>query len=61
MVAPALVSTGLSSFVVTTFAVQPGTGWYETELKGWSAGRSTTTLVVDAVADSVGTRNVRTA
>ncbi len=52
------VFTGVSSFSVVTLAVQPGTGSVERLEKGASFGRSTVTLVVVAVADSVGTLKV---
>ena len=51
-------STGLGSLASVTTALHPGTGRVETELSGVSCGRVTTTLVVEAVGDSFGTRNV---
>ncbi len=55
MVLPS-TSTGAGSAPFSTVAVQPGTGSTSTALSGVSVGRATSTLTVDAVSDSVGTR-----
>jgi hypothetical protein len=51
-------SIGWASFDLTAAMVQPATGLSDTEANGVSAGRLTSTLVVPAVSDSFGTRNV---
>src|SRR5689334_25383974 len=56
---PSSVLNGVASFLVTTFACQPGCGLTLTEASGWSWGRKTCTLVVDAESDSVGTRKIK--
>ena len=60
MTGPSSVCTGVCSFLVTSDAVHPGTGWVATELIGWSEGKLILSRVVEAVADSVGTRKVST-
>ena len=42
-----------------TWALQPSTGFTDTEVNGVSVGRVTSSLFVLAVADSLGTLNVR--
>lgn len=56
-----LAVTTSGSCAVVTFAVQPGTGRTETVASGRSCGRVTTSSVVDAVSDSLGTRKVSAA
>src|SRR5689334_5373943 len=54
---PSSSVSGVSSFFVATVTVQPGTGMVATEATGWSGSRNMSSLVVDAVSLSVGTRN----
>jgi hypothetical protein len=56
-VSPSLVLIGVASLLVSVVAVHPGTGMIDTEAIGLSAGRLTSSLVVEAVSLSVGTRN----
>ena len=51
---PSSFVTGCASFFLTTLAVQPGTGWVDTNWK--PAGNCTSTLTVDASSRSFGTR-----
>ncbi len=50
-------SIGGSTLRFSTATVQPGTGMVETEPTGALSGRFTSTLTVDAVSLSFGTRN----
>jgi hypothetical protein len=52
---PSSVFSGVASLVVVTFAVHPGTGWIDTDAIGWSVGRKTSSLTVDALSSSSGT------
>ncbi|SHX25908.1 Uncharacterised protein [Mycobacteroides abscessus subsp. abscessus] len=51
---------GAGSFFLVMVAVQPAFCWVLTEMIGWSSGRTTSSAVVDAVSDSVGTRKFST-
>jgi len=57
MVLPDTV-TGFGRSAVSTVAVHPGIGRYETLVSGVSCGKWTTSFVVLAVADSFGARKV---
>src|ERR1700752_474248 len=57
---PSSPGTGLGSGFLLTVAVQPAFGWVSTEVNGVLAGKVISSPVVDAVADSVGTRKVST-
>jgi hypothetical protein len=48
-------STGSAGLVFVTFTSQPGTGWGITEASGWSAGKVSSTLTVEALSRSLGT------
>ncbi len=50
-------AAGESDFSVRVVVVQPGTGCTDTELNRWSAGKDTSSRVVEASARSLGTRN----
>ncbi|CAM5227707.1 hypothetical protein SANTM175S_01130 [Streptomyces antimycoticus] len=49
------ISMGLGSLDLVTLTSQPGTGWGITEASGWSAGRVTSSLTVEASSRSFGT------
>lgn len=51
---PCTVS-GLASLALVTWAVQPGMGSGITEASGWSVGKATSSLVVEALSRSLGT------
>lgn len=48
-------SSGLASLLLVTTIFQPGTGWGITEASGWSVGKLTSSLVVEALSRSLGT------
>src|SRR5262249_46814548 len=58
---PSSVVSGLVSFLLVTWKLQPGCGLTETLASGASAGKLTCSLVVEASLRSVGTRNVSSA
>src|SRR5918999_126685 len=47
---------GLGRLVLTILTVHPGVGRTDTEASGWSSGRAISSLVVTALASSLGTR-----
>ncbi len=49
--------SGVASLRFSTATVQPGTGMVDTDATGASSGRFTSSLTVDAVSLSFGTRN----
>ena len=53
-------SIGWGSTPLVTTASQPGWGVVRAEVIGWSTGKVTSTFVVPAVSDSLGTRKVIT-
>src|ERR1700742_4725868 len=57
---PSSFFCGCASGFLVTVAVQPGLGWVSTEVNGVAAGKVISSPVVDAVADSDGTRKVIT-
>ncbi len=48
------ISSGLASLLVVTSMFQPGTGCGMTDASGWSVGKLTSSLVVDALSRSLG-------
>lgn len=48
-------SSGLASLLLVTTIFQPGTGCGITEASGWSVGKLTSSLVVEALSRSLGT------
>src|SRR3954463_13686949 len=58
VIGPSSVWIGLASFLVITRTRQPGTGWYDTAANPF--GNRTSTLAVEALSRSVGTRTSRT-
>lgn len=55
------ISAGLASFDLVTFTVQPLIGSGITEASGWSVGKFTSSLVVEASSRSFGTLKSTTA
>ncbi len=55
------ISSGLSSLDLVTLMSQPGTGSGMTEASGWSVGKLTSSLVVEALSRSLGTLKSTTA
>ncbi len=58
VIAPSPTWTGSGSSASVISAVQPSTGLVRTEAKGVSSGRVSSSLLVEAVSDSVGTEKV---
>ncbi|CAM5644408.1 hypothetical protein SVIOM342S_06927 [Streptomyces violaceorubidus] len=54
-------SSGLAGLALVTSAFQPGTGCGMTDASGWSAGKLTSSLVVEALSRSLGTLKSTTA
>lgn len=58
---PSSVTIGLANVIVLTEMVHPGTGWTSRSAIGWPVGIFISSLVVSALASSLGTWKVSTA